>query len=371
MLRLGSISHHQRRGVGSPDDDQLRAPARDLAAQLLVGGCLLVAEFDEPRRDHHAAPRDPEGVQEIERGARAGRIGVEGVVDQHHPRGCGRHRGAIGDGRQGAEASGQFVGGRPQFEGRGQRAGHVGGLQPGDGGDLCDIESVHPDPPEPFDRRDAHVGGRIGGARGAHAPLAQSRRPGGEARVVRVHDDHAGLFGDLELRALDHVQAAHALEVHRTDGGDHRDLGRAPGAQRRYFAGAVGAHLGDEDAGAVGQVLVDRTAQSGAVVEALGRGDHSPVAAQQVGQVVLRRGLAVGAGDRHHQGVHPREALTRLVDEAARQSVLVGLERGGREPQGEGHRPDHEGAHHQSLSRDHRGEADRGRDYQRRNRHRA
>ena len=54
------------------------------------------------------------------------------------------------------------------------------------------------------------------------------------------------------------------------------DVGRAPAAELGDLARPVGAHLGDEHLGAVGQVLVDRPGQPGPVVEAGGRGDHRP-----------------------------------------------------------------------------------------------
>ena len=126
----------------------------------------------------------------------------------------------------------------------------------------------------------------------------------------------------------------------RPDGGDHGDVRRAPSAQLGDLTGPVGAHLGDEHLGTVGQVLVDRPGQAGAVVEAGRGGHHRPGGAHQVGDVALGRGLAVGAGDAHHRRMDPGQAGAGLVDEAVRQSAL---DRGGDQAghvhqEGDGHR---------------------------------
>ena len=62
----------------------------------------------------------------------------------------------------------------------------------------------------------------------------------------------------------------------------------------------VGAHLCDEDVGPRSEPVVDRTGQPQHVVEARRAREHRPAPRHQVRGVVLRRGLAVRARDRHH-----------------------------------------------------------------------
>jgi hypothetical protein len=78
---------------------------------------------------------------------------------------------------------------------------------------------------------------------------------------------------------------------------------------------SVGAHLGDEDLGPLGQMLVDRPGQTGPVVEAGRSGHHRPIGADHVGDVVLRRGLAVRAGDSHHDRPDRSEPIRGLDNE--------------------------------------------------------
>ncbi len=72
-------------------------------------------------------------------------------------------------------------------------------------------------------------------------------------------------------------------------------LGLEPAAERRDLTRAIGAHLGHEYLGAGHEVLIDRTRESGAVVEAAWARDDAAMTASKVGDVVLRGRLAVRA----------------------------------------------------------------------------
>jgi len=63
-------------------------------------------------------------------------------------------------------------------------------------------------------------------------------------------------------------------------------------------------HLGHEDLGALGQLLVHRARQAGHVVVRPRRGDHRLRPGHEVGDVVLGRGLAVGPGDADNRWCH-------------------------------------------------------------------
>ena len=95
---------------------------------------------------------------------------------------------------------------------------------------------------------------------------------------------HGTSLEDLGLGLEHAVLGPEALQVHGPDGGDHRDVGADPRAQLGDLPRAVGAHLGHEDLGSLGQVLVDRPGQPGAVVEAGGTGHHRTCAPDQDGR---------------------------------------------------------------------------------------
>ena len=109
-----------------------------------------------------------------------------------------------------------------------------------------------------------------------------TRCPGGRALIGQrgqagvVDDEHHGARRASRISALAstiRVLGPEPLQVHGADGGDHGDVGADPRAQVGDLARAVGAHLGHEDLGAVGQVLVHGPGQPGPVVEA-GRAGH-------------------------------------------------------------------------------------------------
>ena len=136
---------------------------------------------------------------------------------------------------------------------------------------------------------DADVGrlGRRAEHRTTSRPLpSPASRSASSARraVVDVQDDGRRPLGDLGLRLDDRVLGAEPLEVHGADRGDDRDVRRAPAAQVGDLAGPVGAHLGDEDLGAVDEVLVDGPGEPGAVVEDAGRGHDRPGARRAAGR---------------------------------------------------------------------------------------
>ena len=124
------------------------------------------------------------------------------------------------------------------------------------------------------------------------------------------------------------------------------------------LAGSVGPHLGDEDPRPVGEVLVDRARQAGAIVEAARR-DDDPVVTHELGEVVLRRRLAVGAGDGDDAGLDLAESCDGLVDELLGPVLFVGLECAGREVEDHGHGPHHDRGREPRSRRDQSDEGDR------------
>ena len=91
-----------------------------------------------------------------------------------------------------------------------------------------------------------------------------TRKPVGGAVVGQrgqtgvILDDHPTTRPVEDLGfGLDHaIHRSEALEMHRSDGGDHGDVGLDPRAQLGDLTAPVGPHLGHEDVGALGEVLV-------------------------------------------------------------------------------------------------------------------
>ena len=125
----------------------------------------------------------------------------------------------------------------------------------------------------------------------------------GEVLAVDVEDARVGGREDLRLGLGDRRLVLHPLEVDGADGGDRRDRRLHPLAQLGDLARSVGAHLGDEHLGARGEVLVDGAGEAGRVVEAGRRRQHRAARLDEVGDVPLRRRLAVAAGDGDDGGV--------------------------------------------------------------------
>ena len=121
------------------------------------------------------------------------------------------------------------------------------------------------------DERDVEVGAVGVPHRRTRGPrAASSSATAASTRVVDVHHRDARPLEDLGLRAHDRVDRPEALEVHGSDGGEHRDLRRQPLAQRADLALGVHAHLGDEDLGAGLEVLVDRRARPSRLLKLAG-----------------------------------------------------------------------------------------------------
>ena len=94
--------------------------------------------------------------------------------------------------------------------------------------------------------------------------------------------------------------------MHRRYRGDHTDRGRGHGAQGGDLALLVGANL-DHNGLVIGRQLEEGQRQPPLVVEGAFRLQHSPAGPEHRGDHLLRRRLAVGAGDRDHRD---GEALT-------------------------------------------------------------
>ena len=128
--------------------------------------------------------------------------------------------------------------------------------------------------------------------RPAEPPAAASR----SSSTLRTDDPRA--LEDLGLGPGHDVQRLHPLQVHRPDGGDDGDLGPDPRAHGADLAGAVGAHLGHE-ARSVAGVTYSLTvrARPAALLKLAGLATTSRTPPSRCADVVLGRGLAVGAGD--------------------------------------------------------------------------
>ena len=110
--------------------------------------------------------------------------------------------------------------------------------------------------------------------------------------------------------------------MHRPDGRNDPDGRFDPRTQLGDLTFAIGTHFGDEDLCACGQMLVDRSGQTKAVVETGRTGHRGMAITQQPRQVRLSRRLAVRTGDRHYGRSKLGERPARLIDEPGRQATL-------------------------------------------------
>ena len=238
-----------------------------------------------PRRPDDP-PSGPVAATRWRRGPRGrpspGRVGVVGVVEDRDAGGGARAPAGGGRPRAARRAS-------PRVSPNRRRArvppptaqARLVGCTPGGDCDLLDdVRALHEhgDREPPVASRTTQTSADAVDGRAPHDPLARSpARPVGQRGQTRVVDrEHDVMGASSRISALAstiRVLGPEALEVDRTDGGDDRDVGRAPSTELGDLTRAVGAHLGDEHLGAVGKVLVDRAGQPGPVVEA-GRGGH-------------------------------------------------------------------------------------------------
>ena len=205
---------------------------------------LAVAQLDHARGDDDpAAALGRQAFEQVEGGRRPGRVGVVGVVDDGRPRcvpvvTCRRWAAVGSDGRRlaiwsavtpssraTATAHGQV--GRRGRPARVTRAISRLPVPPGTGTKTRRLVAVvHDAHRSPSGRRPSTAGPRLPDGLG---PVGER----GQAGVVDVEDGDLGPLEDLGLGLGDAVLAAHALEVDRSDGGDHGDVRRAPRAHAR------------------------------------------------------------------------------------------------------------------------------------------
>ncbi len=140
-----------------------------------------------------------------------------------------------------------------------------------------------------------------------------------QPRIIDVEHRGVRTLEDLCLGPGDGVHGAKAFQVNRAHCGDHPNLGRDPSAQAGDLPRTVRAHLGHEDLGTGGEVLVDGARQAHHVVEAGGAGHHRPSPGAQVPHVFLGGGLAVRAGHGYHYWAHRDQLGLRSSHEAPSQ----------------------------------------------------
>ncbi len=210
------------------------AVAADGELGVLLG--LARSELDHPRRDHNPSlgvgTEPPEGRQG---GARPGRVGVVGVVEHDHTAGAERSpRGGAAHRARSSSAATTSSAGTPSSRATATAAATLPGRP-------CDRHSWPISTPRTRTERSppfstTHTSALVSRADTRHTRAPDRARAVGQRRQAVVVDHEHGARGvveDLGLGLEDAVLGTETLQVHGTDGRDHRHVGPDPASTAR------------------------------------------------------------------------------------------------------------------------------------------